>query len=47
LFCRGSSIKNWHYKLVWRDLVWPLLTGGHYSDVAVQTGLTVLINKIK
>ncbi len=30
-------------KLVWPDLVWLLLTVGHYSEVAVNTGLTVLI----
>ncbi len=28
-------------KLVWPDFVWPLLTGGRYSEVAVSTGLTV------
>jgi hypothetical protein len=28
-------------ELVWLDLDWPLLTGGHYSEVAVSTGLTV------
>jgi hypothetical protein len=30
-------------KLVWPYSVWPLLTGGHYSEVAVNTGLTVVI----
>ncbi len=31
-------------KLVWPDLFWPLLTDGHYSEVVVNTGLTVLSN---
>ena len=31
-------------KLAWPDFVWPLFTGGHYSEVAVNTGLTVIIN---
>jgi hypothetical protein len=29
-------------KVAWPDLGWPLLTGGRYSEVAVNTGLTVL-----
>jgi hypothetical protein len=29
-------------KLVWPDFAWPLLTGGRYSEVAVNTGLTVM-----
>ncbi len=28
-------------KLVWLELFWWLLTGGRYSEVAVNTGLTV------
>ncbi len=28
-------------KLLGRDLEWPLLTGGCYSEVVVNTGLTV------
>jgi hypothetical protein len=28
-------------KVAWPDLGWPLLTGGRYSEVAVNTGLTV------
>ncbi len=28
-------------KLVWPELVRPLLTGGRYSEVVVSTGLTV------
>ncbi len=30
------------FQLVWPDLVWPLLKGGRYSEVAANTGLTVL-----
>ncbi len=30
-------------KLVWPDFVWPLLTGGHYSEVVVNTGLIVYV----
>ena len=29
-------------KIVWPELGWSLLTGGSYSEVAVNTGLTVL-----
>jgi hypothetical protein len=28
-------------KLIWPDIVRPLLTGGHYLEVTVYTGLTV------
>jgi hypothetical protein len=28
-------------KVAWPGLGWPLLTGGRYSEVAVNTGLTV------
>jgi hypothetical protein len=31
-------------KVAWPDLGWPLLTGGRYSEVAVNTGLTVYTN---
>ena len=43
-FCRGFSIKIGIKisKLAQPDLVWPLLTGGCCSEVAVNTGLTVL-----
>ncbi len=41
----GRSLEGFQLKLVlelvWPDLVWPLLTGGRYSEVAVSTGLTV------
>ncbi len=37
----GFSIKI-GIKVAWPDLGWPLLTGGRYSEVAVNTGLTVL-----
>jgi hypothetical protein len=30
-------------KVAWPDLGWPLLTGGRYSEVAVNTGLTVFV----
>jgi hypothetical protein len=30
-------------ELVWLDLVWPLLTGGRYSEVGISTGLTVFV----
>jgi hypothetical protein len=30
-------------KSVWPDLVWPLLTGGRYSEVVVKTGLIVQV----
>jgi hypothetical protein len=30
-------------KVAWPDLGWPLLTGGRYSEVAVNTGLTVIL----
>jgi hypothetical protein len=36
----GFSIKI-GIKKAWPDLGWPLLTGGRYSEVAVNTGLTV------
>jgi hypothetical protein len=29
------------FRLAGRAADWPLLTGGHYSEVAVRTGLTV------
>jgi hypothetical protein len=34
-------------KLLGRDLEWPLLTGGRYSEVVVSTGLTVFKNTFK
>jgi hypothetical protein len=46
LYRGGWSLEVFQSKLVlelvWPDLVWPLLTGGRYSEVAVSTGLTVL-----
>jgi hypothetical protein len=46
LYRGGQSLEGFQLKLVvellWADLVWPLLTGGRYSEVAVSTGLTVL-----
>ena len=32
-------------KLVWPDLVWSLLTGGRYSEVVINTGLTVVYTR--
>ena len=34
-------------KLLGRDLEWPLMTGGRYSEVVVSTGLTVLVLNFK
>jgi hypothetical protein len=34
----GFSIKI-DTKIIWLDLVWSLLTGDHYSEVAVNIGL--------
>jgi hypothetical protein len=39
----GFSIKI-GIKKAWPDLGWPLLTGGRYLEVAVNTGLTVFWN---
>jgi hypothetical protein len=51
LYIGGCSVKVFHSKLVsklaWSDLVWPLLTGGHCSEVATNTGLTVLSNVLE
>ncbi len=33
------------FRLVVDDSNWPLLTGGRYSQVAVKSGLTVLLIK--
>ncbi len=45
LYNVGRSLQVFQSKLVlkvaWPDLGWPLLTGGRYSEVAVNTGLTV------
>ncbi len=45
LYRVGRSLQVFQSKLVLkvalRDLGWPLLTGGRYSEVAVNTGLTV------
>jgi hypothetical protein len=46
LYRGGCSVEGFQSKLVsklaWPDFVRPLLTGGRYSEVAVNTGLTVL-----
>jgi hypothetical protein len=51
LYRGGRSLKVFQSKLVlkliWPDFVWPLLTGGRYSEVAVSTGLTVFGNILK
>jgi hypothetical protein len=45
LYRGGRYLEGFQLKLVlelvYPDLVWPLLTGGRYSEVAVSTGLTV------
>ncbi len=45
LYRVGRSLQVFQSKLVlkvaWPGLGWPLLTGGRYSEVAVNTGLTV------
>ena len=45
LYIGGCSVEGFQSKLVpklaWPDLVLPLLTSGHCSEVAVNTGLTV------
>ncbi len=45
LYRGGRSLEGFQLKLVlelvWLGLVWPLLTGGRYSEVAISTGLTV------
>jgi hypothetical protein len=47
LFRVGRSLQVFQSKLVlkvaWPDLDWTLLTVGHYSEVAINTGLTVLV----
>jgi hypothetical protein len=47
LFRGGRYSEGPPIKLVWIwdvwGLGWPLLTGGYYSEVAVSTGLTVLL----
>jgi hypothetical protein len=46
LYMGGRSVEVFQSKLVsmlaWPDLYWPLVTGGRCSQVAVNTGLTVL-----
>jgi hypothetical protein len=46
LYRGGRSLEVFQSKLVikivWPELGWSLLTGGSYSEVAVNTGLTVL-----
>jgi hypothetical protein len=48
LYRGGCSVEGFQSKLVsklaWPEFAWPLLTGGRYSDVAVNTGLTVQSN---
>jgi hypothetical protein len=45
LYRGGCSVKGFQskleLKLAWLDFVLPLLTGGRYSEVAVNTDLTV------
>jgi hypothetical protein len=47
LYRGGRSVEGFQSKLVsklaWPDFVRPLLTGSRYSEVAVNTGLTVLV----
>ena len=43
-YSKGPSIKLLWIWDVWGS-GWPLLTGGRYSEVAVSTGLTVLLLK--
>jgi hypothetical protein len=47
LYIGGRSVEVFQSQLVsklaWPDLAWPLLTGGRCSEVAVNTGLTVLL----
>jgi hypothetical protein len=47
LYRGGRSVEGFQSKLVsklaWPDFVRPLLTGGRYSEVAVNTGLTVCL----
>ena len=47
LYRGGRSVEGFQSKLVsklaWPDFVRPLLTGGRCSEVAVYTGLTVLL----
>jgi len=31
-------------EFVWQNLVWPFLTGGRYSKVAISTGLTAILH---
>jgi hypothetical protein len=46
LYRGGRPVEGFQSKLVsklaWPDFVRQLLTGGRYSEVAVNTGLTVL-----
>jgi hypothetical protein len=48
LYRGGRSVEGFQSKLVSRlacpDFVRPLLTGGHYSEVVINTGLTVQSN---
>ncbi len=45
LYISGRSLKGFQSKLllnlIWPALGWPLLAGGHCSEVAINTGLTV------
>jgi hypothetical protein len=45
LYRGGRSLDVFQSKLVF-ELGWPLLTGGHYSEVAINTGLTVQLNSV-
>jgi hypothetical protein len=50
LYRDGRSVEGFQSKLVsklaWPDFVRPLLTGGRYSEVAVNTGLTVFVKSL-
>ncbi len=51
LYRGGQSLKVFQSKLVFKlilpDIVWPLLTGGRYSEVNVNTVLTVSVNRLQ
>jgi hypothetical protein len=51
LYRGGRSVEGFQSKLVsklaWPDFVRPLLTGGRYSEVAVNTGLTDIKKMLK
>jgi len=50
LYRGGWSLEVFQSKLVLKlvrpDLVWSLLTGGRYSEVVINTGLTVVYTRI-